>query len=31
MMVPRPAMVPLNPPCPGGFHNCNGSLQCPAC
>ncbi|MBL8921718.1 MAG: hypothetical protein JNJ54_22855 [Myxococcaceae bacterium] len=31
MQVPRPALVPLSPPCPGGFHNCNGVLQCMAC
>lgn len=31
MMIPRPAQIPLSPPCPGGFHNCNGNLQCPAC
>ena len=31
MMIPRPAQIPLDPPCPGGFHNCNGNLQCSAC
>jgi hypothetical protein len=26
-----PTSIPLDPPCPGGFTNCNGVLQCQGC
>lgn len=31
MQIQIPAMIPLEPPCPGGYVNCNGVLRCEAC